>query len=376
MPMRLLVLQSTGEIADLEHRCARWAAASGVTVEVAPPAGTRELLERLRQADDSAADGVVLERPPPTDAAELAETVRAIDVPVVAVTPEYVADRSGPLDRACVRVIHGRGPSGVRWALAHLRARVAAPFRVWAYGDSPDQVGDLRIPTAVAEPAPLAVILHGGFWRDEWERDLMDAAAVDLTRRGWITWNVEYRRMGPSGGGWRATLDDARAVVAAIGDLPAPVDASRIVLLGHSAGAQLALYATARLQQSGADVAPALVAALAPLTDLIAAARDDVGWGSVTDFLGDPDRQPRRYGEASPAARLPIGVPQLLVHGLTDRHVPIVLTRAYKRMARAAGDDVEMIEIPDADHFRMIDPGDPAWTTLMSALRASHVFSA
>jgi acetyl esterase/lipase len=375
MALRLVVLQSAGAIADLETRCARWAAASGATVDVVPPADTAELVGHLRQAADSGAAGVVLERPASTDVAELADVVSAIDVPVVAFSPDHVADRSSSLDRACVRVIHGRGPSGVRWALAHLRARVTAPFREWAYGDGPDRVGDLRIPPDVTHRAPLAVILHGGFWRDEWERDLMDAAAVDLTTRGWITWNVEYRRMGPSGGGWRATLDDARAVVAAVGDLPAAVDTSRILLLGHSAGAQLALYATARSRQSGAAVTPALVAALAPLTDLVAAARDGVGWGSVTDFLGDPDRQPRRYGEASPAARLPIGVPQLLVHGLKDRHVPVVLSRAYTRMARAAGDHVELIEIPDADHFRMIDPGDAAWTTLMSALHASRVFS-
>jgi acetyl esterase/lipase len=375
MTLRLVVLQSAGAIADLETRSARWAAAWDATVDVVPPADAPELVGHLRQAVDSGAAGVVLERPAATDVAELADVVGATDVPVVAVSPDYVADRSGPLDRACVRVIHGRGPSGVRWALAHLRARVTAPFREWAYGDGPDRIGDLRVPPDVEGRVPLAIILHGGFWRDEWERDLMDAAAVDLTARGWITWNVEYRRMGPSGGGWRATLDDARAAVAAISDLPAPVDASRVLLLGHSAGAQLALYAAARSRQSGAEITPAMVAALAPLTDLVAAARDDVGGGSLTDFLGDPDRQPRHYGEASPAARLPIGVPQLLVHGRKDRHVPVVLTRAYARMARAAGDDVELIEIPDADHFRMIDPGDAAWTTMMSALQASPVLS-
>jgi acetyl esterase/lipase len=369
--MRLLVLQSDGGIADLEQRCARWAAMSGVPVDVTPPAGASELARRIRLAGADGFSGVVLERPHAPDAAELVAAVQAAAVPVVAVTPAYVADRSGPLDRACVRVIHGRGRSVVRWALTHLRTRVSAPFREWAYGDGPTQIGDLR--AGDDGPAPLAVIFHGGFWRDEWERDLMDAAAVDLTARGWITWNVEYRRMGPSGGGWPATMDDARAVIAAIRDLPAPVDTSRIMLLGHSAGAQLALYAAARAHGA---VVPSLVAALAPVTDLVAAAHDGVGWGSVTEFLGDPDKQPRRYGEASPSERLPIGVPQLLVHGRQDRHVPIVLARAYARMARKAGDDVELIEIPDADHFRLIDPGDTAWATLLSAISRSHAFSA
>lgn len=361
--MRLLVLQSTGGIADLAQRCARWGHALGIDVEVAPPADARQLAERVVQAGRSGVAGVVLECGDPADTALLADAVQATTVPVVLVSPDHIADRSGPLERACARVIHGRGRSGVRWALAHLRARAGGPWRLQAYGDGPDQVGDLRTPTGVPDRgAPLAVLFHGGFWRDEWERDLMDAVAVDLTARGWITWNVEYRRMGPSGGGWRATLDDAHAAVAAIADLPAHVDPARVVLLGHSAGAQLALSA-------GAGSAATMVVGLAPLTDLDAAARQDVGWGSVTALLGDPDQHAGRYREASPAARLPLGIPQLLLHGIDDRHVPVAMTRSYTTAARASGDRVDLVEVPDTDHFQLIDPDHPAWATLITALR-------
>jgi acetyl esterase/lipase len=359
--MRFWVLQSAGAVADLAQRCARWAGALGIEAEVAPPADSDELAARLRLAGRAGIDGVVLERPH-AHSDRLAAAAGAAQVPVVAVTTEHLTDRSGALDRACVRVIHGRGRSGVRWALAHLRARAGGPWRLWAYGDHPDQVGDLRVPTEVPpRGAPLAVILHGGFWRDEWERDLMDAVAVDLTARGWITWNIEYRRMGPSGGGWPATLDDARAAVAATADLPAPVDSARVVALGHSAGAQLALCA-------GAGSAVTLVVGLAPLTDLDVAARQNVGWGSVTTLLGAPDRHPQRYRQASPAARLPLGMAQLLVHGLDDRHVPADMTRAYASAARAAGDRVDLVEVPGADHFDVIDPAHPAWATLTAAL--------
>jgi dipeptidyl aminopeptidase/acylaminoacyl peptidase len=131
--------------------------------------------------------------------------------------------------------------------------------------------------------------------------------------------------------------------------------------LGHSAGAQLALCA-------GAGSAVTLVVGLAPLTDLDAAARHDVGWGSVTALLGAPDRHPRRYRQASPAARLPSGMAQLLVHGLDDRHVPADMTRAYASAARAAGDHVDLVEVPGADHFDVIDPAHPVWATLTAAL--------
>jgi acetyl esterase/lipase len=369
--MRLLVLQSAGEVADLSQRCVRWANAVGVDVEIAPPAATQTLARHVRRASRSGIDGVVLERGASADTAELAGAVEAAEIPVVAVSPAYVADRSGPLDQACVRVIHGRGRTGFRWALAHLRARASGPYRVWAYGDGPDQVGDLRVPADVPQRgAPLAVLFHGGFWRDEWERDLMDAAAVDLTGRGWITWNVEYRRMGPSGGGWPATLDDAQAVLDAIGDLPAPIDVTQVVVLGHSAGAQLALCSAARSRRPVGPVRPATVVGLAPLTDLDAAARDNIGWGSVTSLLGDPDRHRRRYRLASPAALLPLGIPQLLIHGSADRHVPPTMTTSYTRAARDAGDAVQFVEVA-ADHFQVIDPAHPAWATLATALQTS-----
>jgi acetyl esterase/lipase len=348
------VLQSSGEVADLEQRCARWAGAS--QVEVVPPADTRTLTTRLRQAGSEGFGGVVVERPP--DPAPLAGAVEEAGIPVVAVSLAYIADRSGPLDRACVRVIHGRGRGGFRWALRHLQARAAGPWQVWAYGDEPDQVGDLRVPASA--PAPLAVVFHGGFWRDEWERDLMDAVAVDLTARGWITWNVEYRR---ANAGWRATLADADAVVAAIDTLP--VDATRVILLGHSAGVQLALCAAGAHRQR-----LAAVFGLAPLTDLDTAARDGVGWGSVTDLLGHPDRHPQHYRLASPAAHLPLGVPQMFVHGLDDHHVPVTMTRRYAQAARDAGDHVEVVAIPGTDHFQIIDPAHASWTALVENLSA------
>ena len=101
--------------------------------------------------------------------------------------------------------------------LADLAAAAGVQTRTHAYGADPEQVADLLLPgTAGAGggPSPVALLLHGGFWRARFDRSLMAALAVDLADRGWATWNVEYRRAG-NGGGIPQTLDDVRAAVAA-----------------------------------------------------------------------------------------------------------------------------------------------------------------
>ncbi|NIR35894.1 MAG: alpha/beta hydrolase, partial [Actinobacteria bacterium] len=114
------------------------------------------------------------------------------------------------------------------------------------YGPLPDQVADLRLPDGPG-PHPVAVVLHGGFWRDVWTRDLMDGIAVDLTRRGWATWNIEYRRVG-SGGGFPETLEDVAAAIDHLDGLAGDrsLDVATVVTVGHSAGGHLALWAAAR----------------------------------------------------------------------------------------------------------------------------------
>src|SRR4051794_41454073 len=71
----------------------------------------------------------------------------------------------------------------------------------------------------------------------------MDALAQDLVGRGWAAWNIESRRLG-SGGGVPATLEDVGAAIDALAGLP--VDRSRVVTIGHSAGGHLAAWAATR----------------------------------------------------------------------------------------------------------------------------------
>lgn len=207
------------------------------------------------------------------------------------------------------------------------------------YGPHSEQVADLRLPVG-AGPHTVVVLIHGGFWRDAFARDLMDGPAEDLTARGYATWNLEYRR-GAFGGAWPATLLDLSAGIDGLSEL---VDPERVVTMGHSAGGQLALWAAARpglppgTPGSDPKVPVAAAISLGGVCDLVAGDRQALGGGAVAAFLGGSvDRYPERANFSSPVARLPLGVPQLLVHGDVDDRVPVSQSIRYARAPRMRG---------------------------------------
>ncbi|HEY0409105.1 MAG TPA: alpha/beta fold hydrolase [Candidatus Dormibacteraeota bacterium] len=235
------------------------------------------------------------------------------------------------------------------------------------HGPGPDRWADLRLPPGPG-PHPVAMLLHGGFWRMPWGADLMHALAGDLHRRGWATWNLEYRRLGAAGGGWPGTLEDVAAGADALAGMGPDLDLRRLVAVGHSAGGHLALWLAARpglpagAPGAGPLVVPAAVVALAAVSDLAGAAHLGLGGGAAVELLGGaPEQVPERYRVASPRQRLPLGVPQLLVHGELDDRVPVAMSRGHAEAARAAGDAVELVVAPGAGHADMIDPQSRAW---------------
>jgi acetyl esterase/lipase len=227
------------------------------------------------------------------------------------------------------------------------------------YGSHFHQFADLLHPSE-GGPFPVAVVLHGGFWRERHTLDLTDDLARDLSRRGWAAWNVEFRRTGEvSGGGYPATLQDVAAAIDALVGLDAPLDLGRVVAIGHSAGGQLALWAAAR---PDAGVGLVGVVSQAGVHDLREADRLGLGEGATVEFMGGhADEFPDRYADASPIERVPLGVPALLVHGEADERVPAAMSSAYADAARAAGDEVELLLRPGEDHFVHLDVSGGAW---------------
>jgi len=220
----------------------------------------------------------------------------------------------------------------------------------------------------------VVVVIHGGYWRMPYTRRLMVPLSRALVRRGLAVWNVEYRRvgLGGGGGGWPATVDDVALAVDALAECPG-VDPTRVVLVGHSAGGQLALWAAGRGRlppgvegslTAGHPPRVGLlgVVALAPVTDLRGAGSPAIG-----RFLG-PDPDDRRAEAASPVCLLPLGLPQLVVHGAADDVVSLRSSETYVAIAREAGDPVTLVAPAGVGHRGVILPRGPAFEALVEAV--------
>ena len=226
-----------------------------------------------------------------------------------------------------------------------------------SYGGEPSQFGDLRLPR-VAGPHPLVIALHGGFWRDRYDLSHLGHLCAALTEAGGATFNLEYRRLGEPGGGYPGTCDDALAGARFALRLPG-IDASRAVLIGHSAGGHLALWAAKALPVRG-------VVALAAVSDLKRAAELRLSDGVAAEFVGEAP-----IGAAnSPIERLPLRLPQTLIHGTMDDVVPLAMSEAYVARATAAGDAAKLVALPGVDHYALIDPFSDVFTAVRDAVRA------
>ncbi len=262
--------------------------------------------------------------------------------------------------------IRGRGLDGLRFAIDSVYFHRFHPAVTVEYGQHREQRVELRVPEGDG-PFPVAVLIHGGYWRSRWEFDLMDAMAVDLTERGYATWNVEYRR--PDEHGWATMTDDVAAAFAALKTADAPLDLDRIVVLGHSAGGQLALRLAADTTQG--PVTPALAVSLAGVLDLKLGDDRWLGEGAVSNAIGHRYAEATRtYEASSPIDRLPLGVPHLVVCGVSDDPNLLEISREYYVKASEGPDVVRLVEGPGG-HFGVIDPTSEIWDSIMEAMSGS-----
>lgn len=249
-----------------------------------------------------------------------------------------------------------------------------------AYADHDHAFADLWLPAGDGA-VPVVILVHGGFWRQQYALDLMDGLAASLADAGYAAWNIEYRRVG-GGGGFPETFDDVAAAVDHLALLGRErgrgrLDLDRVAVVGHSAGGHLAAWVASRhvlpAGGPGADpsVRPVVAFPQAGVLDLVSCAEDGVGGTACPDLLGGgPDEAPERYAVASPRALLPLGVPVIAIHGSRDDIVPPAQSERYVASAVAAGDPAELVSVVGADHFDVIDPGHESWQVVLDRLPA------
>ncbi len=250
-----------------------------------------------------------------------------------------------------------------------------------AYGRDSLQFGDLRLPVGRG-PFPVAVVIHGGCWQHGLASLQNSAALSDALRdAGVATWNVEYRRYDNPGGGWPGTFLDVAVAADSLRSIAKryPLDLTRVVSVGHSAGGHLALWLAAR-NRLKAD-SPLRIGDPLPLVAAISLG----GPGDLRDFSsygdpicgerviqtllgGDPEVVPDRWAQGSPVQLLPLGVRQLMIAGESDRIMPQRALEAYAAAVRAKGGDIDVIRIPGAAHFEVMAPTTAAWPIVRDAI--------
>jgi acetyl esterase/lipase len=238
---------------------------------------------------------------------------------------------------------------------------VDEPVR-YTYGADSSQYAEVTLP-AGPNPAPVVVVIHGGYWSANYGAELGRPLAANLAGRGFAAVNVEYRRVG-DGGGWPETGRDIAAAVDALRSRSTGMDLNRVVALGHSAGGQLAGWLASR---RGGAVALTGVVLQAGVLDLVRGSAEGLGGGAIDAYLGgSPTEKPDAYAQASPIALVPLGVPSICVHGTSDTLVPIRQSQDFVEAARRA--DNTRLWTFDGGHFDPITVGTQAWQLCVDGL--------
>ena len=248
-----------------------------------------------------------------------------------------------------------------------------------AYGSDPLQFGELHVPEGEG-PFPTVVFIHGGCWLAMYDITTTRPLAWALRDEGIAVWNLEYRRVGNPGGTYPGLLLDIGSGIDYVRNLAAdhPIDLAQVVVMGHSAGGHLALWAGARAKipprhdlYQADPLQPAGVVALAPAPALTRLHQQGV-CDMVIDRLmdGSPAERPDRYAYAEPARMAPIGVPHTVLMGVHDTDwTPY--GEEYFTAARAIGDNMmDRVMAPESGHFEVINPNTSTWTLVLGAVRS------
>ncbi len=356
----------TATLVELESQWQHKAGSVGATIEAIQSNHEGAIVDAIGEGTDRY-DGLVINAGALTHYSyAIGDAVAAVGLPTIEVHISNIHEREAWRERSvltdvCDLTIVGRGTDGYLHAIDHLVASASHPPITAQYGPDREMVLDVRTPSGDG-PHRVALLIHGGFWREIWKRDLMDPIAVALTNLGWATVNVEYHR---GHGSYATAASDLQNAIQWIrhNAVEHGLDPDRIVALGHSAGGYLALS----LAHKDVGISGAVV--LAGVSDLSATHNSHADGDPVARFLGSSrDDAPRLWDQAELKGRS--AVPVHLVHGIDDDVVDPAQSEAYA----ALGGEISQVTLVDGcGHMELIDPSTAAWSEVITALDAVGV---
>lgn len=237
--------------------------------------------------------------------------------------------------------------------------------------------GDFFLPAGehLPDTVPLVVLIHGGSWKSALSADTMRAYAMDLARRGIAVYNIEYRRVG-SGGGWPTTFTDVADALDFVVDIDKrypEITTDDELVVGHSAGAQLAAWAGTRNSLRPNEVGsrpkfrPTRVVSLAGPLDMVYAATH--GNGRIVGVLGGtPTQVPQRYASVDPIQNIDPTMPVIAIHGDRDTLVPPILSERYVAQVDRLHGVADLVIAQGEGHVSIVDPRSKSYLRILDII--------
>jgi acetyl esterase/lipase len=233
-----------------------------------------------------------------------------------------------------------------------------------AYGDDPRQRMDIYLPAKGKGEAPVIVFVHGGSWHSGSRRDY-GFVGTALARQGFIVAIPDYRVYPHVA--FPVFVEDVARAAAAVSRTIAR--GRPVILMGHSAGAQIAALLALDphyLKAEGIDVCRTIAGF--------------VGLAGPYDFKPPRELYRRIFPEPLLAASRPVNFtrghhpPSLLISGTSDLVVDPKETRELAAGLERSGNAVKLALYPHLGHVTLIGTLAPPLRQFAPTLKAVSTF--